>query len=76
MPDAMDRVQQHNDDHAEDALRRHAARPRPPGRTHCANLDCGEPIGDARRALGAQLCILCQQAEEASAVHLNRWRQR
>jgi RNA polymerase-binding transcription factor DksA len=76
MPDAMDHVQSFNDAHTADALQRHASRPRPEGRAHCANLECGQPIGDARRALGAQLCLPCQHAEEAKTAHLNRWRHR
>jgi RNA polymerase-binding transcription factor DksA len=76
MPDAMDAVQSFNDEHTEDSLRRHADRPRLKGRSHCANVDCGEPIGDARQALGAQLCLPCQHAEESKAAHVARWRQR
>lgn len=76
MPDAMDAVQSFNDAHAEDALKRHAGRPQLKGRSHCANVDCGEPIGDARQALGAQLCLPCQQAEEARDAHLAVWRRR
>lgn len=76
MPDLMDGAQDYNEAHNADALQRHAARPRLVGRTHCANMECGEPIGDGRRALGAQLCLPCQEAEEASAVHLAHWRRR
>jgi RNA polymerase-binding transcription factor DksA len=76
LPDLMDHVQSFNDDHTADALARHAARPQLKGRTHCANMDCGEPIGDARTALGAQLCLICQKAEEARGAHLQVWRQR
>jgi RNA polymerase-binding transcription factor DksA len=76
MPDAMDHVQSFNDEHTADALSRHASRPRLVGRTHCANLDCGEPIGDARTALGAQLCLPCQKAEESRNAHQQVWRQR
>ena len=76
MPDAMDKMQTFNDDHTADALKRHADRPKTEGRTHCAVLDCREPIFDARRLLGAQLCLSCQQEEEARSAHINRWRQR
>lgn len=76
MPDAMDALQQHNDDRVADALSAHARRPKPEGRDFCANLDCGEPITPQRRALGAQLCLPCQKAEEGQAAHLNAWRRR
>lgn len=76
MPDAMDRVQQHAQDVAADALAKHASRAAQAGRTHCANLDCEADIAPARTALGAQLCLECQQAEEAQAVHLGTWRRR
>ena len=76
MPDAMDRVQQHAADLADDAQKRHADRPRPAGLSMCANLDCGEPISDFRRLDGAQLCLECQHAEEGAAVHQRTWRGR
>lgn len=76
MPDAMDRVQQHAADITSDALQAHAQRTQLPGRSTCANLDCGEPISDARRGMGAQLCLDCQRAEEAAGVHFKTWRQR
>ena len=76
VPDAMDHVQQLNADLAADALKRHADRPRPAGRTMCANLDCGEPISDFRRLHGAQLCLECARCEEAASVHQNAWRGR
>jgi len=74
--DAMDALQQFNDDRVADALSAHAQRPRPAGRTHCANLDCREAIAPERQRLGAQLCLPCQKAEEGQAVHLNAWRRR
>lgn len=74
MPDAMDAVQQLAADHVDDALKRHRSRPVAAGRTTCANLDCGEPIAPTRTALGAQLCLACQKADEAQAAHFNRWR--
>lgn len=76
MPDAMDKVQQLNIDRVSDALVRHADRPRPVGRETCANLDCGEAINAIRQQIGAQHCIDCAKAEEASAVHVRRWRDR
>jgi hypothetical protein len=75
-PDAMDHVQQHNDDHVADALSAHARRARFAGRSSCANLDCGDAIAPERTALGAQLCLPCQKAEEGQAVHMRRWSQR
>ena len=76
MPDSMDRVQQLADDHAADALKRHSSRPRLAGRSTCGNLDCGEGISSERQALGAQLCLTCQRAEEAVAAHQRTWRGR
>lgn len=74
MPDAMDAVQQHAQQLAEDALQRHASRPVRTGRTSCENADCGEPIHPARTALGARLCLECQAGEEAQAAHFSTWR--
>ncbi|WEN13684.1 hypothetical protein PY254_10540 [Rhodanobacter sp. AS-Z3] len=34
------------------------------GRTHCANLDCGEAIAPIRQQMGATLCIDCQRDAE------------
>ena len=76
MPDAMDRVQQYAQDLTTDALAEHARRPVAAGRTHCGNLDCREPIAPERTALGAQLCMDCQRAEEAARVHQAAWRRR
>jgi hypothetical protein len=76
MPDAMDRVQQHAEDLASDALAAHARRPRPVGLTSCENLDCREPIAAARTAMGARLCLDCQREEEGRAAHFDRWRRR
>ena len=74
MPDAMDHVQAMNDRHTENALRTHARRERTEATTHCQNLDCAEPIASARQALGARLCLDCQQGEEAQAAHFRQWR--
>ncbi|MGE4366192.1 hypothetical protein [Thermomonas sp.] len=76
MTDDMDRVQQHVEDCARDALAAHALRQRQPGRTTCANLDCGADIAPVRTALGAQLCMDCQTAEEAQAAHFKTWGRR
>ena len=48
MPDLMDAAQLHADELTEAALAAHARRPHPPGRTHCAQLDCREPIAAER----------------------------
>ena len=76
MPDAMDRVQQHAADITSDALQAHAQRTQLPGRSTCANLDCGEPIAAHRTAMGAQLCMDCQSADEARAAHFRTWGRR
>lgn len=73
MPDAMDQVQELNDAHVAAALERHAARPLREGRATCIHADCGAPISDARRRLGAQRCMDCQRAEEAAGVHHRVW---
>ena len=72
----MDHIQQHAEDVAADALAAHALRQRQPGRTTCANLDCGADIAPVRTALGAQLCMDCQAAEEAQASHFKTWGRR
>ena len=74
MPDAMDHCQQHNIDQVDDALRRHADRPQRVGLTRCEVADCREPIHPQRTALGARLCIECQQEAEARDAHLSAWR--
>jgi RNA polymerase-binding transcription factor DksA len=76
MPDAMDQLQAFNDDHTADALRRHADRVVAVGRSHCAIADCREPISDARRDLGAQLCLACQHEAEARSAHFSQWMRR
>lgn len=73
MPDAMDHVQAVADAYTEDALRRHANRPRPSGLSHCENQDCGEPISAERQAMGARLCVPCARAEESRATHFRAW---
>ena len=76
MPDAMDAVQTFNEEHTADALQRHAQRKVLRGRSHCANLDCDEPISTARQEMGAQLCLGCQREVEARDAHIARWKQR
>ena len=73
MPDAMDQVQQHVEDLASDALAAHAQRERRQGLTQCEVADCREPIAPARTALGARLCLECQQEAEARAAHFKTW---
>ena len=76
MADAMDRCQDFNDDHVADALKRHAARPRPAGLAYCEVLDCREPIAAERTRLGARLCEECQQDEDLRARQYARGRAR
>lgn len=77
MPDAMDRLQEFNDHHVADALKRHqASTPRRPGRTTCERLDCGEPIHAARTAQGAQLCAECDEEVRKRDAHFALWRRR
>lgn len=76
MPDFMDHIQQHAEDVTADALAAHALRQRQPGRTTCANLDCGADIAPVRTALGAQLCLTCQAGEEAQTAHFKTWGRR
>lgn len=75
MPDAMDRVQQHAQDLTADALAEHARRnPIKQGLQFCEDEQCGEPITPVRQANGARLCLDCQKAAEARAVHQQTWR--
>jgi RNA polymerase-binding transcription factor DksA len=76
MPDAMDVVQEANEQHAARALQLHAGRVVPVGRSVCAIEECGGTIGDARRVLGAQLCLPCKKAEEARVSHFTNWGRR
>lgn len=34
------------------------------GPARCRQWDCGEPISDARRAMGKYLCVECAEAQE------------
>lgn len=63
MPDEMDRVQEAVQANIDAAVA--AVTTRRPGCTHC--VECGEPIGDYRRSLGATLCLPHQQAAEERA---------
>lgn len=66
MPDLMDLVQQRV---LEDTERAVAARTTVlDGRTEC--VECGEGIMPLRTAMGAQLCLDCQQGLEARQAHL------
>lgn len=76
MADQVDDAQVVNDLHIAAALQLHSTRHREPGRSMCANLDCGEPISDYRRQCGAQLCVACQNAEEQQARHFRKWQGR
>lgn len=73
MPDAMDRVQQHNQDLTADALAMHARRQVVAGRTECINQDCGEPIARVRTEMGAVRCVECQREHESRAAHFATW---
>jgi RNA polymerase-binding transcription factor DksA len=60
MPDLMDSVQDRLIfEHEQRNARRAEV---PPGFTECET--CDEPIAPVRQALGARLCIECQQAAE------------
>lgn len=76
MPDDIDRAQEINEQHLDDALAAFRLRTRGDlagerGRTHCE--DCDEPISVARRRAmpGCRRCIDCQA--EFEAIHTN-WR--
>lgn len=76
MPDDMDRMQAANEDHVSDSLKRHRAMAtlRRPGLTHCENLDCREPIPEARTRLGARLCDDCENDEQIRRAQFARGR--
>lgn len=68
--DVIDVAQRRQQEEIDQAI---AARPpAKPGRTVCANQECGEPISAERQALGAQLCIDCQRDAEWSAQRCAR----
>lgn len=60
--DIIDQAQDYQQRMIDAALSRQSTRR--PGRHFCARLDCDEPISETRRALGAQLCIDCAEAQE------------
>lgn len=74
MPDELDRVQAMTELHLQNAIDNHVHRPRPQGLSHCEDQDCGEPISDQRRAMGARRCVDCQSMVEAREVHIATWR--
>lgn len=77
MPDAMDRIQEFNDDHVADSLKRHQSqRPARAGLSCCETLDCREPIREQRTAQGARLCDDCQQEHDKRNVHFAAWARR
>lgn len=68
--DTIDVAQRRQQDDIDHALQ---ARPAPgAGLPQCANLDCGEPINEVRRQMGATLCIDCQRAVEREAQRCAR----
>jgi RNA polymerase-binding transcription factor DksA len=79
MPDEMERVQELNDAHVADSLQRHAervARVARPGRTHCVESNCGEPIGAERTRQGAQRCDECEEEHAKRNAHFATWARR
>ncbi|MBN8921609.1 MAG: hypothetical protein BGP10_15910 [Rhodanobacter sp. 68-29] len=68
--DTIDLAQQRQMDDIDHALA--SRRKVGAGRSHCEQPDCGEPISDARKALGAVLCIDCQRDAERSAQRCAR----
>lgn len=65
MPDHMDHVQDAVQAATEAAIARVCSAPKPTGRSQC--MQCGEPVGEHRTALGACLCLVCQREAEAAA---------
>lgn len=63
MADAADFARDYAERLNQEALARHANRPRPVGFTHCEYADCREPIAPERTALGARLCVDCEEDE-------------
>ena len=66
MPDMVDAIQQRALDEAASLVEAHARRPKPAGLTVC---ECGQGITPARTALGARLCLECQQEQERQQTH-------
>jgi len=77
MPDAMDRLQNFNDDHVADSLKRHTTQhTRRPGLTQCERLDCREAISPERTAQGAQRCDECEEEHQLRNSQLAPWARR
>ncbi len=70
MGDAIDRAQDLSEALLADALRRQlaSAPSRQAGLSHCENLDCREPIPEARQRLGGRLCDDCQREHDIRAA--------
>lgn len=68
--DVIDTAQRRQLEEIEHALAER--KPLGQGRTHCANLDCGEPIAMVRQQIGASLCIECQRITEREAQQCAR----
>ena len=62
--DVIDLAQRRQQEDIDHAL---AARVKAAGRTHCMRADCGAPISDLRREMGAVLCLDCQRSNEHRA---------
>ncbi len=72
MPDFMDHVQDRVLAETERAI---ASRTRVlEGKEHC--VECGDHILPLRTAMGAQLCLDCQQGLEARDMHRAAWARR
>jgi phage/conjugal plasmid C-4 type zinc finger TraR family protein len=70
-------VQDQIDDTVKDGVLRAKSRLREgPSATHCQQ--CGEPIPEARRVAlaGVQLCIACQEKEDAAVKHFSGYNRR
>ncbi len=64
MADAIDQAQDLAAALTDDALKRHSARRKVAGLSHCENLECRQEIHPLRQAHGAVLCIDCQRDSE------------
>jgi RNA polymerase-binding transcription factor DksA len=74
MPDVMDTIQERQLREEAEIV---ANRPKPVvGLTRCSRADCGEPIAPQRTALGARLCMECQQEQDARDAHIRHWSRR
>lgn len=75
MPDAMDAIQERAL-REQDEIVAHRPQQVSAGRTHCIRVDCREPIAPQRTALGARLCMDCQQEQDARDAHVRTWSRR